>query len=720
MRYAIEKDFPFEEVDPIAEAESYRKEINRPIYHIHKWWARRLGSVFRSVVSGALSEGSWRDFHELQDFSGKVVLDPFMGSGTTLGEAAKLGAHVVGCDANPVSAFMVRQALTRVNPVDLETEFRSIEKDVRDRILSYHTTMVPGEETPARALYHFWVKTVTTPGGEEIPLFPSYVFARNSNPGKKPEARILCPECRAVFSDVYDAQSATCPECSRRFDPRDGPARGASVRDSRGREHRIRELVRASGAPPAHRLYAVMALDEAGERTYVKPTGHDFAMFRRAAEDLEEMKDRLPLPSMDVRPGHNTDQARGYNYLRWRDFFNARQLLCLGLLLERILRVEDSTLRDHFVCLFSGTLEFNNMFCSFKGEGTGAVRHLFSNHILKPEKTPLENTVWGIEGKSSGTFSSLFGSRLLRAKSYLYEPFEIVPPAGGNPSRKVVCSRPLSLEIADGWEGFGENGQSALVLNGDGASLPVPDSSVDAVVTDPPYFDFVHYSELGDFFYAWLKAALGDEYEYLGREDSSHENEVQDRDVESFSRKLGSVFSECARVLRPDGLLCFSYHHSTPEGWVAVYEAVTRAGFGVVAAHPVKAEMSVASPKSAASRPINVDAILVCRKEFAGTGDGAAETEAAGRVRYYEDRLRALGRKLGGGDRFVIACSQALIVASGRRLSAGETERLLLRVSSELAETEPRKRETSAARERLSPRPAARAGEKKSGAGLPL
>lgn len=720
MKYAIEKDFPFEEVDPIAEAESYRKEINRPIYHIHKWWAKRLGSVFRAVVSGALSEGSWRGFHELQDFSGKVVLDPFMGSGTTLGEAAKLGAHVVGCDANPVSAFMVRQALTRVNPVDLETEFRSIERDVRDRILSYHTTMIPGEETPARALYHFWVKTVTTPGGEEIPLFPSYVFAKNSNPGKKPGARIICPECRAVFSGAYDAQSATCPECSRRFDPRDGPARGASVRDSRGRERRIRELVGASGAPPSHRLYAVMALDEAGERTYVKPTDHDFAMIRKATEDLEKMKERLPLPTMDVRPGHNTDQARGYNYLRWRDFFNARQLLCLGLLLERILRVEDSVLRDHFVCLFSGTLEFNNMFCSFKGEGTGAVRHLFSNHILKPEKTPLENTVWGIEGRSSGTFSSLFRSRLLRAKSYLYEPFEIVPTAGKTPARKVVCSRPLSLRIADGWEDFRKNGQSALVLNGDGASLPIPDSSVDAVVTDPPYFDFVHYSELGDFFYAWLKAALGDEYEYLGRKNSSHENEVQDSDAASFTSKLESVFSECARVLRPDGLLCFSYHHSTREGWVAAHEAVTRAGFGVVAAHPVKAEMSVASPKGAASRPINIDAILVCRKGFAGTGDGDAAAETAERARYYEDRLRALGRELGDGDRFVIACSQAMIAASGGRLSAEETERLLLRVSSELAESEPPKSETNGARGRLSPRTAPRAGGKKSGAELPL
>ena len=50
-------------------------------------------------------------------------------------------------------------------------------------------------------------------------------------------------------------------------------------------------------------------------------------------------------------------------------------------------------------------------------------------------------------------------------------------------------------------------------------------------------------------------------------------------------------------------------------GWMAIYNAITKAGFDIVAAHPVKAEMSVASPKSAAKNPINLDAILICKKE---------------------------------------------------------------------------------------------------------
>ena len=87
----VESDaFPFEFLSSLAERESWRKEIHRPIYHIHKWWATRLGSVFRGILLGCLlpEEADLRKaFYEPHDFSGTVVLDPFMGSGTTIGEA---------------------------------------------------------------------------------------------------------------------------------------------------------------------------------------------------------------------------------------------------------------------------------------------------------------------------------------------------------------------------------------------------------------------------------------------------------------------------------------------------------------------------------------------------------------------------------------------------------------------------------------------------------
>jgi putative DNA methylase len=405
---------------------------------------------------------------------------------------------------------------------------------------------------------------------------------------------------------------------------------------------------------------------------------YDIALYEEAESRLKV--ERLPLPNLAVRPGHNTDQALGYNYVYWRDFFNARQLLCLGLLLQGILRIENEPLQEQLLCLFSSTLEFNNMFCSFKGEGTGAVRHMFSNHILKPERTPLENSVWGTT-KSSGTFLTLFESRLIRAKRYLDAPFEVAIQTnlfGTNTgSEKILASDPINVSQGATWEEFDTHDRAVLILNGDSASLPLPDCSVDAVVTDPPYFDFVHYSELSDFFYAWLAPVLKHRYEWFQRTNSAHPGEVQHRDSRAFAEQLSSVFSECHRVLKDEAVLAFSFHHSRPEGWAAIYEATMKAGLSVVAAHPVHAELRASSPKTAAREPISLDAILVCKKRRSTVSPGYSQDNILKTTADLGQNLRDAGLFLSEADYFVIGASQALISGSSQILSFEEMERRL-------------------------------------------
>ena len=664
MRKVLERSFPFETVDPVAEVESYRKEVNRPIYHVHKWWANRLGSVFRAMLIGAaepFDADIWTRFYDDGDYRDFVILDPFMGSGTTIGEAAKLGMKAIGCDINPVSTFAVRQALHHVEPAVLEAAFADLERRVAPKIRNLYVTSDRETGKLIPLLYAFWVKEVECPDGERVPLFKDYVFSSNAYPAKKPDSRILCPSCGAILIDRFDSANTTCTDCGNRFNPRAGTCDGTNVTDLGGNRHKIKDLVQAAGKPPAHRMYALMALRDTGEKVYLKPTKEDHALHRQCTEKLR--KSKLPIPTMKVRPGHNTNQARGYNYLEWRQFFSDRQLLALGTLLDGIMATEDQAVREQFICLFSGTLEFNNLFCSFKGEGTGAVRHMFSNHILKPERTPLENSVWGTH-KSSGTFSTLFHSRLLRAQEYLRRPFEIRAFAERDKlkSEKVYSDRKVKPTIVESFTALSRSKRtSALLLNGDSASLPLPAGSVDAVVTDPPYFDFVHYSELSDFFFAWIAPVMRKDAPYFNRPDSSHRGEVQDRDPDGFAEKIGRVFSECHRVLKPGGILAFTFHHSAPDGWLAIHRALAGAGFVVAAAHPVKAEMSVGNPKSAAKEPINLDAILVCRKRgevVAVTPDieKAIKKESAG----LRLRFESIGRTLSRGDRFVIEASQAL------------------------------------------------------------
>jgi len=303
---ALECDFPVVEISKIAEQESWRKEINRPIYHIHKWWATRLGSVFRAIVLGALSPPGvdiWKNFYKTHELTGKVVLDPFMGSGTTMGEAIKLGAKAIGCDINPVSTFMVHQAFALVSEEKLRAAFNRLECNVAPQIRQYYQTRDPetGEWIPV--LYYFWVKMVTTPNDETIPLFSRYVFAQDAYPKKKPKSRIICPMCWDIIEDRYDATRIQCPHCLHIFNPQKGPATGQYVTTKNGARYKIKELL-PNNAPPAHRMYALMALRADGAKVYLRVRAEDTALYEQA--QLRLAREILPLPQTPVRSGYNT------------------------------------------------------------------------------------------------------------------------------------------------------------------------------------------------------------------------------------------------------------------------------------------------------------------------------------------------------------------------------------------------------------------------------
>src|SRR5437016_7482991 len=83
---------PVEELATLGEREGWRP---RPIYQVHRWFARRFGSAFRALlVAAQLRESSdfWEGYYDGVDYSDKVVLDPFVGGGTSVVEALRLGA----------------------------------------------------------------------------------------------------------------------------------------------------------------------------------------------------------------------------------------------------------------------------------------------------------------------------------------------------------------------------------------------------------------------------------------------------------------------------------------------------------------------------------------------------------------------------------------------------------------------------------------------------
>src|SRR5207249_73436 len=115
-------------------------------------------------------------------------------------------------------------------------------------------------------------------------------------------------------------------------------------------------ILKAIGeARPRFRLFGKLVLGGDGRKEYLPVTGDDLASFRRCCETLraEVNADRLTLPSLCLTDGHNTRQAMNYNFHRWVDFFNDRQLLALGWLRRAILELEDANARDALLTLFS-------------------------------------------------------------------------------------------------------------------------------------------------------------------------------------------------------------------------------------------------------------------------------------------------------------------------------------------------------------------------------
>ncbi|MBN1507800.1 MAG: DUF1156 domain-containing protein [Sedimentisphaerales bacterium] len=658
-------EFDFEFLSEIAQRESWRKELHRPVYHVHKWWANRLGSVFRGIILGAVlsNDARLRDcFYKRHCLTGKCLLDPFMGSGTTIGEAHKLGFVAFGQDINPVACESVRVALGEIDAKRVQTAFRALEAGVGQRIRSLYTAE-DANRVVCDVLYYFWVKVVACPYcGVRTDLFSTRIFARNANPSRRPEVQVCCPGCGDVFQAAGCDEKSKCLRCGLTFAVDAGEVSGmkATCRECH-RQFSIAKTVRISANPPDHRLYAKLVLTPSGRKVYLPATEDDLRAYERCSRTLggELQSGTIRLPETSLEDGHNTRQAMGYNYRQWRQFFNDRQLLALGWLQSAIAEIQSLSTRDVLLTLFSGLLEFNNLFASYKGEGTGAVRHMFSHHILKPERMPVEANVWGTP-RSSGSFLNLYNSRLRRAIEYRSRPFELNATTG---ERVYGISREFTGRVTVGFPSDGNAQIDAIyVACGSSDTISLPDRFVDIVVTDPPFFDNVHYSELADFFYAWQK--LYPRGLVNGSPTTRHPSEVQDADARGFSEKLSAVLKESARVLRDDGLLILTYHHSRPDGWSSLLSAIVRAGLSVVNCHPVKAEMSVAAPKAQAKEPIQLDAIIVCRKAAKCpprarsplAAIASAETRAGEKL----ERLRAMGLTISRNDCRVVFMGQLL------------------------------------------------------------
>lgn len=220
---SIEESFPIVEINRLAIPE---RNAFKPIYQMHKWFARRASSVFRAILLASIKPAGtdimdefYRDHAYDPDTNGVKILDPFMGGGTTVIEALRLGCYVTAVDLNPVAWFIVKTEAEPVNLDELRNAFKLLEemmtasgKPLKEELLSHYKTECPccaaGEEN-ADTIYTFWVKSAicTDPNcKKEVPLFSDYIICK-----KSPSTRYIpdyqCSHCSKEFDLDLDKAS---------------------------------------------------------------------------------------------------------------------------------------------------------------------------------------------------------------------------------------------------------------------------------------------------------------------------------------------------------------------------------------------------------------------------------------------------------------------------------------------------------------------------------
>jgi putative DNA methylase len=613
---------PYERLSALARHEAHRKSLHRPPYYLHKWWARRTGTVVRGMLldlllpRGAEVMGS---FYEAHDFSDITILDPFMGGGTTLGEGLRLGCRVVGYDVNPVAWFLVRRSLDQLDEGALDKAFAQVEAKAAKPISALYSTTCSSCEGPAMIQGVAWVKQIDCRDcGEPVDLNLDQVVMRSFD--KDVPSLVDCPDCGHLFRSKRIDRRVPCPECEHRFVPNEKWCVNTDYLCACGHEETIIGARRKLARPLAHRMRAITIWCEDCGRVHQQPTKKDLNRYTRIEKDVKRRWRSLLIPRQRIPAGRNTDQLLRYGYHYWNQLFNARQLAALDLLFRAIRSVKDEKARETLLLLGSASLEFNSMLCSAKGLGTGTIRQVFTHHAFIPSKCPFEANVWGARS-SSGGFSTLYRDRVPRAAAWARNPVEPLPRKNAKTEKVPIEGERLEGKLATSFEELKRGDANLLVLNQSSETLEqIPDGSIDLIATDPPYADMVMYSELADYFYVWQRLLLKDSYPASFKAplvDDSREavhNADRNRDGDFYAELVGDVFRESGQKLKPDGRLAFSFHHAGEHGWRYIENALVRGGFVVERWWPVFAEMESGVHMLGKDNGGHLDIVFVCGK----------------------------------------------------------------------------------------------------------
>ncbi len=548
----------------------------KPIYEIHKWWARRYSNVIRAALIAYLLDANVdiNDFRRAFQHLGKElkyeasrtwIFDPFIGGGTIVTEACMLGFNVVGIDINPVATFITRSQLSLIRNIVTEKVFLNRAKDIIKRAWN--------------KVKHLW-------------LFPSngmklYTFAAISkegicrvNPylgkhGKK--LWFICPNCRNVFTCEDNSQNLySCPECRTKVK--------ATTRVKE--QPSLLEFKCADTVEIGYNMFAyAVEVYKGTERVFLSvfdlnirqklknQVNHAKLLIKKLSKQYQD------IMYIEIPQGIETLRVKKLGYDDFSKLFSYCQLATYLVLAEEIRRVPDREIKELLTLALSDSARSCSTLASYY-QPYAKVNPAFVIKSFWLPKNPVELNVLAHSPKDPlhpigrGNFISAL-RKILRAFKWVKNPKIKV--------RKNAVRNELHLTIKPIGKVYIFNLAVQELQSLNTSFIP---KNFDLIITDPPYIDTQYYSELSLIFMYVQNLVL---QRYNAKNFVSQYQRIKDLEIapsrlskskyESYAKCMSMIFRKLKSLLKDYGYLIFTFHYPKTKGWYALYKSIASAGF---------------------------------------------------------------------------------------------------------------------------------------------
>ncbi|MDJ0579677.1 DUF1156 domain-containing protein [Crocosphaera sp.] len=612
--------------------------------------------------------------HELcQKIWGKTptILDQFAGGGSIPFEAARYGLNVYASDLNPVAVVTMKAAMEYPLKfgADLQKDIDKWVKWVGDEAEKRLAEFFPSPEGETVQNY-LWAHTVVCPNCQSVvPLSPNWWLY------KRPEKQNLHKWCavkpipniehkRVDFELIKGkkGKGTTIQTENGDFDPKDNNTISRGVGKCLCCDSVIENEIimqSAENLTLGCQLYAVAYKEGKSSLQFRIPNELDLKGFKKAEDYLKEKNDilqQLNLIPIELLPdGQDLDEQIRIFCPTWKDMFNPRQLLTLVTYLEIIneaktkLYIEYEPEKVEAICTYLSLVMDRcvDLNCRLTVWNTGtattikaSLTHSLNLNWNYPEFQGYKK-LWNQMAKFADGYTQLFNYyKTLLTKNTIDKTSKTNSssfadtPLGKLERKKndsTITNNDQNNNDVEIENNLHNNYAPEIVninLESADSLYHIPDNTLDAIITDPPYYGTIQYAELSDFFYVWQRRTLGDIFPDLFYQ------ELTDKDREAvanpsrfrnmgespdflakrdYEAKMALAWSEAYRVLRDEGVLTVQFNHKDSGAWDTLAKALIDAGFEITASWAVSTE-NPQNLHQAKKNSVSSTVILVCRK----------------------------------------------------------------------------------------------------------